>query len=106
MNNTFSDTKNRYGISAMPTFLVLINGQKMDMIRGANREALEACVKKWCENIPTQHPCPIPNQMDLSVFLDRAGIECLNEDDRNNIRSLLDGASSLRSDCDEQLIVS
>lgn len=77
----------------------------MDSLSGANRDGLEALAKKWSANVPSQHSCPIPGQMDLLTFLDRSNLECLNEDTQRNIRLLFEGRGSLHSDCDEQLIV-
>jgi hypothetical protein len=78
----------------------------MDVLSGANRDGLDALAKKWSENIPSQHACPIPGQMDLTTFLDRQGLECLNEDTEHNLLFLLENGGTLHSDCDEQLIVS
>jgi hypothetical protein len=78
----------------------------MDSLSGANREGLEALAKKWSQNVPSQHECPIPGQMDLSTLLDRSNLECLNEDSQHNIRSLIERGGKLQSDCDEQLLVS
>ncbi|KAI6171499.1 putative thioredoxin [Aphelenchoides bicaudatus] len=103
--DTCTDARNKYAIRAMPTFLVLINGQKMDSLSGANSSGLEALAKKWSENIPSQHSCPIAGQMDLQTFLDRSNLECLNEDSDHNIRALFESGGVLQSDCDEQLII-
>jgi thioredoxin len=103
--DTCAGTRSKYGIQAMPTFMVLMNGQKMDVLSGANREGLEALAKKYSENVPTQHSCPIPGQMDLLTFLDRSNLECLNEDTQRNIQSLIENGGQLQSDCDEQLII-
>ncbi|KAI6225355.1 putative thioredoxin [Aphelenchoides fujianensis] len=99
------ESKTKFGITAMPTFVVVINGQKMDSLRGANKEELERLVAKWAQNIPTQHESPVAGQSDLVYFFDKNGIECLNEDDDKNLRSLLEGSGALVSDCDEQLII-
>ncbi|KAI6204366.1 putative thioredoxin [Aphelenchoides besseyi] len=99
------ESKNTYGITAMPTFVVMINGQKMDVLRGADKTALEQLVVKWSQNVPTQHESPIPGQSDLVHFIDESGLECLNEDDDKNLRVMLSGDGPLMSDCDEQLII-
>ncbi|KAI6180081.1 putative thioredoxin [Aphelenchoides besseyi] len=98
-------SKNTYGITAMPTFVVMINGQKMDVLRGADKSALEQLVVKWSQNVPTQHESPIPGHSDLAHFMDESGLECLNEDDDKNLRAMLSGEGPLMSDCDEQLII-
>lgn len=83
-----------------------IFSQKMDSLNGANRDGLEALARKWSENLPSQHECPVHGQMDLQTFLDRGNMECLNEDSHHNIRSLFEQQGHLQSDCDEQLMVS
>ncbi|KAF2748269.1 thioredoxin-domain-containing protein [Sporormia fimetaria CBS 119925] len=40
------DVARQYGVSAMPTFLVLKNGSVVDTIKGANPSALTAAVRK------------------------------------------------------------
>lgn len=77
----------------------------MDVIRGANPTALHAFVKKWADYGPVQANSPIPGQVDLTPFLDKSGLECLNENDRRTLLGLLEGHSELHSDCDEQLIL-
>lgn len=99
------ETKNKYSISAMPTFIVLLNGQRVDMMKGADRTALEGLAHKWSANCPTQMTSPIPGQYELSSFIDKSQSECLNEHDAHPLRNLLEGVGPLFSDCDEQLII-
>ncbi|KAG5647751.1 hypothetical protein DXG03_008474 [Asterophora parasitica] len=40
------DVASRYSVSAMPTFIFLKGGQKVDQVRGANRAALEDAVRR------------------------------------------------------------
>lgn len=40
------DIARKFGISAMPTFVFLRDGVKVDQVRGANPQALEAAIKK------------------------------------------------------------
>ncbi|CAD5208645.1 unnamed protein product [Bursaphelenchus xylophilus] len=98
-------TKTKFEIAAMPTFVAVISGQRMDLIKGADPNALHNFVKKWAENAAPLEPSPVPGQSDLGTFIDKSGVECLNEDDSKNIQGLLGGRSELRSDCDEQLII-
>uniref|UniRef100_A0A1I7TKK1 Thioredoxin n=1 Tax=Caenorhabditis tropicalis TaxID=1561998 RepID=A0A1I7TKK1_9PELO len=76
-----------YGVSSMPTFIVFQNGSKMDMMKGAQKEGLEALVKKYADNTS-------------AVSL------CLNGSDDTPLDRFLEGNCNLVSDCDEQLIVS
>ncbi|KAJ8473073.1 hypothetical protein ONZ45_g16432 [Pleurotus djamor] len=41
-----SDVSGHYSVSAMPTFIFLKGSTKVDQVRGANKAALEATVKK------------------------------------------------------------
>ncbi|KAF7633919.1 hypothetical protein Mgra_00006656 [Meloidogyne graminicola] len=99
------ETKDKYSIDAMPTFLVLINGQRVDSLKGADKTALENLAHKWSTNCPTQVSSPIPGQHDIIHFIVRGQCECLNEDDSHTLRHLLDGNGPLISDCDEQLLI-
>ncbi|KAF9507014.1 hypothetical protein BS47DRAFT_1373991 [Hydnum rufescens UP504] len=40
------DVSQKYGITAMPSFVFIKNGQKVDLVRGANPKALEEAIKK------------------------------------------------------------
>uniref|UniRef100_A0A915MTA7 PITH domain-containing protein n=1 Tax=Meloidogyne javanica TaxID=6303 RepID=A0A915MTA7_MELJA len=99
------ETKNKYMVNAMPTFLVLINGQRVDILTGADAGALSNLVHKWSVNCPTQVSSPIPGQHDILHFIDKGQCECLNEKDTHPLRHLLDGNGPLVSDCDEQLLI-
>ena len=46
-------------------------------------------------------------QMDLGLFIDKSGCECLNESDDHHLSAALaKGPDYLESDCDEQVHVS
>ncbi|VDP00313.1 unnamed protein product [Heligmosomoides polygyrus] len=91
------------GVSAMPTFMVFVNGTKVDSLRGANTAGLESMVQKWAD---TQPAGDVPGQSDITSLIDKKQMECLNGDDSTPLAGLLEGANVLRSDCDEQLILS
>ncbi|KZV80166.1 thioredoxin-domain-containing protein [Exidia glandulosa HHB12029] len=40
------DISQQYGVSAMPTFIFIKNGQKVDQVRGADKRGLEAALQK------------------------------------------------------------
>ncbi|KAF2396822.1 thioredoxin-domain-containing protein [Trichodelitschia bisporula] len=46
----------QYGITAMPTFMVLKNGQVQETIRGANPPALQAAIRKAVADAPQEAP--------------------------------------------------
>lgn len=99
------ETKSKYGVTAMPTFIVLLNGQRVDMMKGADKGSLENLAHKWSQNCPTQMTSPIPGQFELSTIVNKSQCECLNEDDTHTLRNFLDGHGPLISDCDEQLLI-
>ncbi|GMT28305.1 hypothetical protein PFISCL1PPCAC_19602, partial [Pristionchus fissidentatus] len=91
------------GVNAMPTFIMFVNKSKVDSVRGANQAGLEAMVKKFADSIPSG---PIPGQIDLTSLIDKKQMEVLNEDDDTPLANFIAGPGHLRSDCDEQLIIS
>ena len=100
------DTAQKNGVSAMPTFVTFLNGQKMDQIRGADKGILENFVAKWSKNCPSQLESPVAGQMDLLGFIQQNQCECLNESDRFPFSAFIAGQNpKLVSDVDEQLII-
>ncbi|KAK6729342.1 hypothetical protein RB195_006411 [Necator americanus] len=97
------ETAAQNGVSAMPTFIVFMNGKKVDSLRGANTNGLETMIQKWAE---TQPAGDVPGQADITCLVDKRQMECLNGDDATPLAGLLEGENTLRSDCDEQLIIS
>ena len=68
-------------MSAYPTFIAFLNGQKMDSIRGADKAQLEVFVKKWVNNCPAAGDSRVPGQVQLNTFINGTQSECLNEDE-------------------------
>lgn len=98
-------TAQSQGVSAMPTFIFYINGQKVDTLRGADPQQLEEKVRRWVESAGNEESL-VPGQLDLtSGMLQKTAMECLNESDDHSLSDLLSGTSYLQSDCDEQLII-
>jgi len=98
------EAKEKNMVTAMPTFMVFLNGQRMDMIKGADKSALENLAHKWSKNCPTQLDS-IPGHFDLFPLINRGQCECKNEDDEHTLNNLFDGNGPLISDCDEQLLI-
>uniref|UniRef100_A0A0M3I5J8 PITH domain-containing protein n=1 Tax=Ascaris lumbricoides TaxID=6252 RepID=A0A0M3I5J8_ASCLU len=92
-------------VTAMPTFNVYVSKVKVDSLRGADATALETLVKKWSDRTPREESL-VAGQTDLTAFIDKSQIECLNEDDHATLKNLIEGEGELRSDCDAQLIIS
>ncbi|ESN92629.1 hypothetical protein HELRODRAFT_185138 [Helobdella robusta] len=101
------DTAVSYGVAAMPTFVFIRNSVKLDQMKGADPRTLEEKIIKYYSEDGDGDDTGVKGQMDLMVFLDPNGCECLNESDDHK----LEGAFKLddrylESDCDEQLLIS
>ncbi|KAE9552424.1 hypothetical protein FO519_004365 [Halicephalobus sp. NKZ332] len=98
-------TANSNNITSVPTFAAYINGNKMEVITGPSKDSLETFVNKWAAQGPSASESPVPGQVDLTPFINTREAECLNEDDKHTLASLLSGNGKIVSDCDEQLII-
>lgn len=96
-----------YRVSAMPTFVLIRNKQKLDQMEGANKEALETKIKAYYTDAGADD-CGVKGMMELNSFISKSQCECLNEaDDHPYGNCLQDGVGGyLESDCDEQIILS
>ncbi|KAK5985378.1 hypothetical protein GCK32_002620 [Trichostrongylus colubriformis] len=81
------ETAAQNGVSAMPTFIVFVNGAKVDTLRGANTSGLEAMVQKWAD---TQPAGDVPGQSDITSLIDKKQMECLNGQDSTPLSGLLE----------------
>lgn len=103
----------RQGVSAMPTFHVYRNGNKLEELRGADPVALERMVEKHCNAEATSgntggvtSTALVPGYDDMASFIEGPRCECLNESDEHNFRGALTKEGGyLESDCDEQLLL-
>ncbi|CAB3408433.1 unnamed protein product [Caenorhabditis bovis] len=102
--NKCEETSASLGIASIPTFMAFMNGVRMDTIKGADAEALGDLVARYAEFKST--PSLVHGQSELNSAIDKHQIECLNGDDDTPIERFLDGNCNLKSDCDEQLIIS
>jgi len=105
------DTGASNGVSALPTFILLRNKTKVDMLRGADMAVLEDKVKKRYggegEGDEDEAGAVVKGHMDLVTFYDKSGCECLNESNEHPLSSALTSKDGyLESDCDEQLLIS
>ncbi|KAL7648352.1 UNVERIFIED_CONTAM: hypothetical protein RMT77_000258 [Armadillidium vulgare] len=96
------------GVQATPTFIFFRNKTKIDSIRGANMEALEAKIKQHYGDGESEdsEDCGVPGHMDLISMINKAGCECLNESETHTFSNILaSNGGHLESDADEQLII-
>ena len=103
-------TATKYGITAMPTFVMMKNMVEVDRVSGADPNALEAKIKQHYSAAADVSGDPImkdapPGMQCLNSLINKAEFECLNEDSGNpGINCLLtDSAAVTKSDCDEQV---
>lgn len=97
-----------YKIRAMPTFVFLKSGAKLDEVKGADPQKLENTIKKWYSvESKGGGSSGVPGYIDLLDQIDKSQLECLNESDSHTLsHCLTKGGQYLESDCDEQLIIS
>lgn len=104
-----AQTAESAGVSAMPTFVFYRNKTKLELLRGADQNALEAKVKSLSSDGADgddAEECVVKGHMDLSPFINKSGCECLNESDEHPLAHCLTPKGGyLESDCDEQLII-
>jgi len=110
------ETAQRYGVTAMPTFVVLKGGNKIDEMKGANRAGLEALLRKHAgapessaPGISASHSGSVEESASLYSHLDLQQISCLNENPAHTFKDLMkrtgNGGGYLQSDADEQLLM-
>jgi hypothetical protein len=88
----------------MPTFQVYRSGKKLDELKGANPQALEALIKKHSGPAPVTFP---GGHIDLTPMVNQRQLDCLNQNPKSTIGNIFKKEGGvLESDCDEQLILS
>lgn len=102
------ETAAMQGVSAMPTFIFYRNKAKIDTIRGADIQGLEAKIQMHIgaggDDTGEDYGQGL---MDLNTFIAKNQCECLNEsDDHPMVHAFTQGGGYLQSDVDEQLIMS
>lgn len=98
-----TETATANGISAMPTFVMFVNRAKVETLRGADPNALESMISKFAGSGSSE---VVPGFSDITSLVDKKQMEVLNQDDDTTLENFITGTGTLRSDCDEQLIIS
>ncbi|KAG8748282.1 hypothetical protein FRC10_007672 [Ceratobasidium sp. 414] len=108
-----------YGVGA-PTFLFVKNKVVVETIRGADKPALENALRVHAPPAPaptssnegpSKDESASSKDVSLLEYLDSTQLNCLNESDTHNLKSILGnktrntGKSYLESDSDEQLLI-
>ncbi|CAE6500407.1 unnamed protein product [Rhizoctonia solani] len=115
-----SVAKKYYNVKSMPTFLLIKNHNVVETIAGADKGALSTAVQTHAPPAPaatslgegsSKDESAASKDVSLLEYLDSTQLNCLNESDTHNIKSILGnktlntGKSYLESDSDEQLLI-
>ncbi|RMX38010.1 hypothetical protein pdam_00012304 [Pocillopora damicornis] len=77
---------------------------KVDEMSGADPKKLEEKIIQWIGDSDSE--AGVKGYMDLGIFINKSGCECLNESDDHHLSAALaKGPDFLESDCDEQLLI-
>ena len=103
-------TSEKYGVTAMPTFIFIKLKQKVDQLRGADPNLLLEKIKKNASDASEDEDDSGQEEVrgfaDLVNFLNSTGCNCLNESDEHNFKNVFKNDENyLESDCDEQLLL-
>ncbi|XP_027053598.1 thioredoxin-like protein 1 [Pocillopora damicornis] len=98
------DIAARLKVTSMPTFQFFKGKVKVDEMSGADPKKLEEKIIQWIGDSDSE--AGVKGYMDLGIFINKSGCECLNESDDHHLSAALaKGPDFLESDCDEQLLI-
>ncbi|KAI9197320.1 PITH domain-containing protein [Polychytrium aggregatum] len=101
------ETAQHAGVTAMPTFQFYKAGNKIGELKGADPAALLNLIKQHQGPAEEGPSAAVSGHIDLSDFISKNQVECLNENDKHTVRNILEKNDAyLESDVDEQLIIS
>ncbi|KDN51694.1 hypothetical protein RSAG8_00241, partial [Rhizoctonia solani AG-8 WAC10335] len=110
----------QYNVKSMPTFVLIKNHNVVETVTGADREGLSTAIQAHAPSAPaptslgegsSKDESAASKDVSLLEYLDSTQLNCLNESDTHNIKSILGnktlntGKSYLESDSDEQLLI-
>ncbi|EGD83320.1 hypothetical protein PTSG_03928 [Salpingoeca rosetta] len=102
------EVKRVYNVSSMPTFKFVQGTQVVESFSGADPERLEQTLKRLLsESGGAESDSVVRGQWVLNKFVNKAQMECLNQNDDHPLEHALtdDEDTFLESDCDEQLMI-
>lgn len=103
-----------YQVSGIPDFRMIHNGKKLNSMTGANREQLRQKIIDSIakmgddESSSSKDMFGIKGACDLSTVIDKQASTCLNVEDQDDWHHACfehGSSTSLKSDCDEQLLL-
>ncbi|KAG0724924.1 Thioredoxin-like protein 1 [Chionoecetes opilio] len=106
--NQCPTTSASQGVTSAPTFIFFRNKTKLDSLRGADPEGLEARIRQHYGDGEEEEveDSGVPGHIDLMPMITKSGCECLNEsDDHPFTQALASSEGYMESDTDEQLIL-
>ncbi|KAJ3317957.1 hypothetical protein HDV06_001031 [Boothiomyces sp. JEL0866] len=89
-------------ISSLPTFHFYKNGKKLGEVVGADKNQLLATLTKLSSQSSTTSTAN--GYADLQPFISKQ-LECLNSDDKHPVSNIFQKEGVLKSDADEQLLI-
>ncbi|KAJ2743254.1 hypothetical protein GGI20_003882 [Coemansia sp. BCRC 34301] len=104
----FPDVSERLNITATPTLQFFRKGKMVDMLRGADKQAIVQKVEthSTSDGSETAKAFGVIGHSDLTRLVLRKQSECLNQSDDNPLENVFtEGDSVLESDVDEQLVL-
>nr|CAG8501376.1 4510_t:CDS:2 [Entrophospora candida] len=98
------------GVTSMPTFKFFKDGKQIGEMSGANPEELRRLVAQHAASAlqpGESSTLTINGHSDINEFITLNQIDCLNQQENNNVRNLFKKDDTiLESDVDEQLLIS
>jgi len=109
-------TAEKYGITAMPTFVFIYSKVKVKELRGGDANEIKKIIASFCgspgesasgkDGVDIEEDSSVPGHSNLAPFLLSSGCDCLNESDEHVHKNIFSKNDSyLESDCDEQLML-
>lgn len=103
-----------FRVKGIPYFVLMRKGTMVDTLTGANRDELKAKIEKALSSAGDESSSSSSKELfgikgsDVSGQIDKSKSECLNEDDEHPWQNAViehQSDASLKSDCDEQLLL-